>query len=150
MPTRTYDSALEQAVISKRKEFLFKFLQMQEDLQREMVERIAEELLIPLLEVLAQFVEEKEMRYEAVTMIKKAIIWRKQAFRRISVKVKDEAGNSQYNEQIDRLKKVLFLITKDRLDLNKIYELKGRIEYVKETIDQRETEQENVPVCLEE
>lgn len=146
-------SVLEQAVISKNKDFLFRFLGMEKNAQKEMVQEISAKTLIAFLDALSMFFKDKEMRYESVTMIKNILQWRIDIFRGIGVKISTDAGESkEYEERVETLKKVLDVISAEKIDMNKICELKGRMEYMKEQIENREPEKdkENVPKCRED
>lgn len=143
-------SVLEQAVISKNKDFLFRFLGMQDNAQKEMIEEISVEALTAFLGILSVFFKEKEMRYESIAMIKRILQWRKNAFKGLGVKISSSEGeNKEYEEKVEALKQVLTTINEEKVDMNKICELKGRMEYIQEQIAAREVEKENVPICRE-
>ncbi|KAI5186661.1 hypothetical protein NEHOM01_1614 [Nematocida homosporus] len=152
MPSPTsYNSVLEQAIISKNRDFLFKFLDMSESRQKTMISGLSGELVVPLLNVLVELFENKEMRYESITMIKRVLMWRSNDFKSLHIKVRDSSTNHcDYEEKKEALKQVLAAISKEKIDLNKVYELKGRMEYIKEKIDARVMEKENLPICQEE
>ncbi|KAH9385748.1 uncharacterized protein NEMAJ01_0644 [Nematocida major] len=147
------ESALEQAVISKNKEFLYKFVELQEDAQAKMISGISEGSVIPLLEVLTELFESKEMRYEVLLCIRAVLSCRRNTLKSVAVDVVKKEGNvysSDMASRSDALKRILISISKEKVDLNKVYELKGRIAFVKEAIEEREDAKENVPVCREQ
>ncbi|KAI5189861.1 hypothetical protein NEMIN01_0724 [Nematocida minor] len=149
------DSALEQAVISKNKEFLYAFLGLQEDTKEKMVQGVSEKMVIPLLEVFTELFEKKEMRYEVVLAIRSILSWRRNEFKSVSINVVENMDESiepakQQNDNRDALKKILMAINKEKVDLNKIYELKGKLSFVRDSVEERRGEKENVPVCREQ
>lgn len=147
-------SALEQAVISKNKEFLYAFLNLQEEIQEKMVRGLPDSCVIPLLEVFTELFEKKEMRYEVISAIKSVLVWRRNTFKAVSICVveKNEKGEDTSAQRpiLDALKRVLIAVNKEKVDLNKIYELKGKIAFVRDTIEERRVEKENVPICREQ
>ncbi|KAI5180786.1 hypothetical protein NEOKW01_1070 [Nematocida sp. AWRm80] len=145
-----YESVLEQAIVSKNKEFFFKFMTLQEDVKCKMVQQVSDQLIIPLLEVLTEFFERKEMRYEAVQSIQEVLIWRKDTFKQYTMIIQEKDQPRLHVESMNRLKQILATINKEKVDLNRIYELKGRLEYLRGSIEDRVVEKENVPVCREQ
>lgn len=147
-------SALEQAVVSKNKEFLYAFLSLQEESREKMVKALPDSIVIPLLEVLTELFERKEMRYEVILAIRSVLSWRRNTFKGIELAVvsKNEKGEdfTPQREEQNALRRVLIAVNKEKVDLNKIYELKGRIAFVRDAIEDRRVEKENVPVCREQ
>ncbi|OAG31120.1 hypothetical protein NEDG_01894 [Nematocida displodere] len=146
----THGSPLEQAVVSGNREFVYKFLAFQEENKKKMVQSVPEESLIALLEFLVAIFERKEMRYEVITTIQSILIWRKTSFKAASVRTRDENGVSAYDARMQALRRVLVAINKEKVDINKLHELKGRLEFIRECVDDRKEEEENVPICIEE
>lgn len=148
------NSALEQAVVSRNKEFLYTFLELQEETKEKMVMELSSKMVIPLLQILTELFERKEMRYEVISAIRSILSWRRHIFKAAGVDVaekkEDSMYTSEYTETMNSLKKILIAINKEKVDLNKVYELKGRIGFIRDALEERKEEQENVPVCREQ
>ncbi|KAI5133958.1 hypothetical protein NEAUS04_2349 [Nematocida ausubeli] len=152
-----HSTALEQAVISKNRDFLYTFLELQEETKEKMVRSLPDRSIIPLLEVLTEMFENKEMRYEVILTIRMVISWRRDVFKSVAMEVVSKDGEkevSEHTERINSLKRILISISKEKVDLNKIYELKGRLSYIRDSLEERAEERteekENVPVCREQ
>ncbi|KAI5166945.1 hypothetical protein NEIRO03_1524 [Nematocida sp. AWRm78] len=148
-----HSSALEQAIISKNKDFLYTFLELQDETKEKMVRGLPDRCVILLLEVLTELFENKEMRYEVILTIRQTLSWRRNTFKASAVDVVSKEGEQEVSEHAERmnaLKRVLISINKEKVDLNKVYELKGRMCYIRDSLDERVEEKENVPVCREQ
>jgi len=142
-------TAIEQAVISKNKEYMCKLLEFEEEVQEKMVREIGDELFLSFLEILTELYQEKKMRYEAVVAIQNSLVWRKESMKAIFTKVQAEDGSSPFEENVERLKKIQDALKRGKIDLNKMYELRGKILFAKQCVEERTEEKENVPLCIE-
>ncbi|KAI5192385.1 hypothetical protein NECID01_1907 [Nematocida sp. AWRm77] len=147
--TSRRSSSMEQAIVSRNTEYLYKFLCFGEEAQKQMVAEVSCSQVLPLLEMLAGMFEKKDMRYECVQAMRNVLLWRKDMLKTLHVDAKEDTGRNMHAENMETLKRVLAVMHREKIDLNKIYELRGRIAYLRETLSNRKQEKENVPICKE-
>lgn len=141
---------MEQAVISKNTEYMYKFLGFDQEAQRRMVAELPEAQVLPLLELLASIFEKRDMRYECVLAIQQTLIWRKDALRSLSVRVREGPEAVLNTQKVETLKGIVALLSREKVDLNRVHELRGRMLYVREHLEERHQDKENVPVCRDQ
>lgn len=140
---KTYATALSQAIVSENKEFIFRMMCMKEETKEKMILDVEEELIVPFLDVLARMLESKELRFEAIQTLQQVLQLRKDVFLGLGVRVMDGRGKNLRADSFAALKRLLMLMNKERIDLNRLYQLKGRMEYVRDRIEARTNDQEN-------
>lgn len=121
--------SMEHAIIARDRMYFQRVAVMSSSLQRRLVDGLEDEHTMELLEILLEMYEKKELRAELLALMKNVLLWKREQLILWNVCMDGEV-RSKENKRISLLRKMQSTISRGKIGMGKLYELKGKLEFL--------------------